>query len=164
MSNQGLEEWSRILVVFGNERLVLVPTLLVGRFATKRASSVCASLSSWRVSIVSLGSDDVCAVVRRPVTPRIFVPALMFVFVNQRRRGFVWSDFCICYTVRIIFGRRVCGLWWNRRGLEDWFDCFTLTHTHWEREGQFSHTLDIRPAHRTLWNTNFFTFYTFGLF
>ena len=50
----------------------------------------------------------------QPVTPRIFVPALMFVFVNRRRQGFVWSDFCICYTVRIIFGhwaaRRVCGL------------------------------------------------------
>ena len=44
MSNQALEEWSRILVVFGNERLLSVQTVVlarVGWFATKRASSVC---------------------------------------------------------------------------------------------------------------------------
>ena len=71
--------------------LTLEDTLDIGSagFATKRASSVCVSVGSWRVSIVSLGSDDVCAAVRAPVTPRIFVPALMFVFVNRRRQGFV---------------------------------------------------------------------------
>ena len=111
--------------------VVLVQTLVVCH--ETRVFSVWARLGSRRVSIVSLGSDDVCAVVCALVTPRIFVPALMFVFVNRRRRGFVWSDFCICYTVIMIFGRwasrRMCGLWWNRRGLEDWFDCFTLTHS-----------------------------------
>ena len=39
MSNRALEEWSRILVVFGNERLLSEQTVLVGRlgsFSTKR--------------------------------------------------------------------------------------------------------------------------------
>ena len=93
----------------------------------------------------------------QPVTPRIFVPALMFVFVNRRRQGFVWSDFCICYTVGIIFGHWKAAAVWSGETTEVLkTDLIALLwHNHWEREGQFSHTLNIRPDHRIFENAKF---------